>query len=55
MRTEASEVVASLQNLTDDLHSLEAKPSGPVIKVQRVATKGKQRQGKDNSVQASTP
>ena len=41
VRTNATQVVASLRNLDADMTNLEAKTSVAVVKVQRVATKGK--------------
>jgi len=41
VRTNATQVVASLRNFDADMTNLEAKTSVAVVKVQRVATKGK--------------
>jgi len=41
VRTEATQVVASLRNLNTDMTNLDAKTNVSVVKVQRVATKGK--------------
>jgi len=54
-KTASLPAVASLQTLTDDLGKLGSRTNGNVIKVNRVAGKGKQKAARDSGEPASSP